>query len=247
MSQDEPYASKIPIMIAATNCPSGNQKKILILSYSFSGQTSGLLRQIEGSLVQEGHQVFKERITLCSPLKFPTSSIISCLKMMVTTFLRCREPIQELSPSCHQQFDLILLAGPTWSYNPSGPILSLIDRDGASLFKGQVVLPVISCRGYWRFHLYGLARMLKRCGAIIPNTIVFSHPHKEPWRTIGVFLKIAGKAPERWPLLKRHYTHFGHSKEQQEEACRFGSLIGQALRQGQPLSTIDFATSVAIY
>ncbi|MDD5757850.1 MAG: hypothetical protein PHI06_02070 [Desulfobulbaceae bacterium] len=233
--------------MAATNCPTGNQKKILILSYSFSGQTSGLLRQIQGALIEAGHQVHKERITPCRPLKFPTGSIISCLKMMVTTFLRFRVPIQELSPICQQSFDLVLLAGPTWSYNPSGPILALIDRDGPSLFKGQVVLPVISCRGYWRVHLFGLTRMLQRCGASIPNSMVFSHPHKEPWRTIGVFLKISGKSPERWPLLRRYYSHFGHSREQQEEACRFGSLLGQALRQGQPLSTIDFATSLAIF
>lgn len=200
---------------------------------------------MQASLLQEGHLVTKERIIPLQPLKFPTSSILSCLTMMVTTFLRLRVPIQELSLSCRQSYDLIILAGPTWSYNPSGPILSLLDRDGASLFKGQVVLPVISCRGYWRLHSFGLNRMLKGCGAIIPNTIVFSHPHKEPWRTIGVFLKIAGKAPERWPLLRRYYTHFGHSKGQQEEAARFGSLIGQALQRGASLSTIDFATAAA--
>jgi hypothetical protein len=233
-------------MLAVTNFSPKNQKKILILSYSFSGQTNGLLRQIQGTLAQEGHLVIKEKITPCQPLKFPTSSMISCLRMMVTTFLRLRVSIQELSPTCYQQFDLILLAGPTWSYNPSGPILALLDRDGAALFKGQSVLPVISCRGYWRLHSYGLNRILKRYGANIPNTIVFSHPHKEPWRTIGVFLKIAGKAPDRWPLLRRYYSHFGHSKEQQDEAARFGSLISQALKQGQSLSTINFTTSVAI-
>lgn len=232
--------------MAANDCHPDTQKRVLVLSYSFSGQTSGLLRQIQASLLQEGHLVVKERITPCQPLKFPTSSIAACLKMMVTTFLRLRVPIQELSSNCRQQFDLIILAGPTWSYNPSGPILSLLDRDGATLFKGQTVLPVISCRGYWRLHSYGLHRMLKRCGAIIPNTIVFSHPHQEPWRTIGVFLKIAGKSPERWPILGRYYPHFGHSKEQQEEAARFGTLIGHALAHGQPLSDIDFRTAAAL-
>lgn len=232
--------------MAATDCPADNQKKILILSYSFSGQTSGLLRQMQASLLQEGHLVVKERISPCQPLKFPTSSIAACLKMMLTTFLRLRVPIQPLSAICFQQFDLILLAGPTWSYNPSGPILALLDRDGAKLFKGQAVLPVISCRGYWRLHSYGLNRMLEGCGATIPTTIVFSHPHSEPWRTIGVFLKIAGKSPERWPLLSRYYRHFGHSKEQQEEATRFGTLIGQALTHGQLLSEIDFKTATAL-
>jgi len=232
--------------MAATDSPANNQKKILILSYSFSGQTSGLLRQIQAALLQEGHLVVKERITPCQPLKFPTSSIAACLKMMLTTFLRLRVPIQPLSALCRQHFDLIMLAGPTWSYNPSGPILSLLDRDGGTLFKGQTVLPVISCRGYWRLHSYGLKRMLQHCGATIPNTIVFSHPHQEPWRTLGVFLKIAGKSPERWPVLGRYYRHFGHSKEQQEEAARFGSLIGQTLARGQSLSAIDFKSPTAL-
>lgn len=233
-------------MIAVNHHPSDRQQRVLILSYSFSGQTSGLLRQIQTALVQEGHQVVKERITPCEPLKFPTSSVASCLAMMITTFFRQRVPIQPLPPSCFEPFDLILLGGPTWSYNPSGPILSLLDRDGTSLFQGRTVLPVISCRGYWRLHHYGLTRMLKRCGAVVPNTIVFSHPHQEPWRTIGVFLKIAGKSPERWPLLNRYYPHFGHSREQQEEASRFGTMIGQALRQGRSLDALSFTTGLAL-
>lgn len=228
------------------NRPPDNRKRVLILSYSFSGQTSGLLRQMQVALEQEGHLVVKERITPREPLKFPTASVLACLKMMITTFLRQRVPIQELQPVCREPFDLILLGGPTWSYNPSGPILSLLDRDGPTLFKGQTVLPVISCRGYWRLHSYGLSRMLKQCGASIPNRIIFSHPNTEPWRTIGVFLKIAGKSPERWPLLNRFYPHFGHSKDQQEEAARFGTLIGQALRQGRPLSEPDFKSTVSL-
>lgn len=226
--------------------PSEHQKKILILSYSFSGQTSGLVRQIQAALIQEGHQVIKERLTPSHPLKFPTSSVLSCLKMMFTTFLRQRVAIQPLSADCHQAFDLIILAGPTWSYNPSGPILSLLDRDGEALFKNQVVLPLISCRGYWRLHRYGLIRALSRYGATVPNTLVFTHPNQEPWRTIGVFLKISGLTPERWPILRRYYPHFGHSKEQQEEAAHLGSLIGQALRQNQSLSGILLRTPLAM-
>jgi len=235
-----------PLMIAVNNCPAVSNKRVLILSYSFSGQTSCLLRQLQTSLAQEGHLVVKERITPCEPLKFPTDSFASCLKMMITTFLRLRVPIQPLPPTCREPYDLVILGGPTWSYNPSGPILSLLDRDGQTLFRNQTVLPVISCRGYWRLHYHGLSRMLRRCGATVPNVIIFSHPSPEPWRTIGVFLKISGKSPERWPFLSRYYPHFGHSKGQQEEAAHFGTLIGQALSQGRPLSDLDFTTAMAL-
>ncbi|MDP2107055.1 MAG: hypothetical protein Q8J76_13755 [Desulfobulbaceae bacterium] len=228
------------------NFPIDTSKKILILSYSFSGQTSGLLRQLQTTLQQEGHEVVKERIIPVTPLKFPTGSFSSCFKMMLTTFIRQRVPILPLPSTCFEYYDLILLGGPTWSYNPSGPVLELLDRNGRALFKGQTVLPVISCRGYWRLHYYGLTHILKRCGARIPNRIIFSHPNEEPWRTLGVFLKIAGKSPERWPILNRYYPHFGHSKEQQEEAANFGTILGKALRVGIPLSTLEFKTDLAL-
>ena len=88
--------------------------------------------------------------------------------------------------------------------------------------------------------------MLAKCGARFSNLIVFTHPSKEPWRTIGVFLKIAGKAPERSRFLSRHYNRFGHSNEQMEEAFRFGVQIGQSLRGGPPLGKINFKTDLAL-
>ena len=90
---------------------------------------------------------------------------------------------------------------PAW-HSPHGPVLDLIDRFGPRLFRDRQVIPLISCRGYWRMHWWGLRQLLRNCGALVPNLIVFSHPAPEPWRTVGVFLKIVGKAPERSRLLQ---------------------------------------------
>lgn len=225
---------------------SARSKRILIIYYSFSGQTNSLLRGLGKTLGTKGHKVAWEKLEPVQPLRFPVNGFLPCIKMMLTTFLRRRVPIKNISSQCEKNFNLIILAGPTWSYNPSGPILSLLDRDGANIFHGKTVLPLISCRGYWRLHWIGLRKILKKCGADVPNLLVFSHPNKEPWRTIGVFLKIAGKTPERFPLLGKYYTKFGHSKEQQKEAQHFGSLIGDALSENTPLDTLDFKTPQAI-
>jgi len=222
------------------------QKKILIICYSFSGQTNGLLRRLQSALEAQGHLVTRERLATDPPLRFPVGNFPSTIKMMLTTFVRCRVPIQEISPACKEKHDLIILAGPTWSYNPSGPILSLIDRDGPQLFAGQTVLPLISCRGYWRCHWWGLKQLLSKCGAKLPNNMVFSHPNPEPWRTIGVFLKIAGRTPERVPWLSKHYSRFGHSRSQQDEAERFGTILGQALSKGTSLEELDFRNPLAL-
>ena len=96
-------------------------------------------------------------------------------------------------------------------------------------------------------HKFGLEKMLKKCGATVPNCIVFSHPSPEPWRTIGVFLKIAGKAPERAPFLSKFYKRYGHSREQHDEAAKFGTIIAQTLKQGKSIADIDFHTKKAIF
>lgn len=211
---------------------------MLMLYYSFSGQTSSLLYRFASGLKRQGVEVVAERLHPVEPLRFPLNSFFATIKMMLTTFLRFRVPIQELSPDCSQEFDLIVLAGPTWSYNPSGPVLALLDRDGKRLFAGRKVLPLISCRGYWRMHWYGLRRLLRRCGAEVPGKFVFAHPTLEPWRTVGVFLKIAGKMPERSRFMGRHYKRYGHSHEQQKVAFQLGRQVGEALVLNRPLGNI---------
>ena len=213
--------------------------KVLILYYSLSAQTSGLVHRLGAGLEAQGVHLVCERLQPLFPCKFPIGTVPATLFMMLSTFLRARMPIQPLPPGCWEHYDLIVLAGPTWSYNPSGPVLSLLDRDGARLFAGRQVLPLISCRGYWRMHWLSLRFQLARCGAKVVGKMIFAHPSKEPWRTIGVFLKLAGRVPERSPWLGRYYPRYGHSREQQEEAFAFGAAIGQALQRGDSLANLS--------
>jgi hypothetical protein len=212
---------------------------VLILYYSFSGQTSGLLNNLSNGLKAQGLEVTLEKLRPLNPPRFPLGSVAATFKMMLLTALRQRLPIREPSELVWAGYDLLILAGPTWSYNPSGPVLDLLDRFGPRLFSGRTVIPLISCRGYWRLHWLGLKRMLQHCGARVPNRMIFAHPTAEPWRTIGVFLKIAGKAPERSKLLGFHYQRYGHSKEQLIEAERLGEILGQALIAGTALEGLD--------
>jgi multimeric flavodoxin WrbA len=223
--------------------PENDPPRVLLLYYSFSGQTTGLLNNLGGGLRQEGVEVTFVRLRPVSPLRFPVGSISGTLKMMLATSLRLRVPIHEPEEAAWEDYDLILLGGPTWSYNPSGPILDLIDRYGPKLFREQTVIPIISCRGYWRMHWYGIKKLLQKCGAKIANRIIFSHPTPEPWRTLGVFLKIAGKAPERSKMLGKHYCRYGHSKQQLLEAENLGTNIANCLKNKQPLESLDLETS----
>ena len=226
--------------------PTDTGKKVLVVYFSFSSQTNNLIQALCSGLEKEGVSVVRERLLPVKPLRFPIGSIGGTLRMMVETFLRKRLPIEQISPSCFDHYDLIILAGPTWSYNPSGPILALFDRDGERLFRGKKVLPLISCRGYWRMHWWGLKSLLRGCGARVVNVMVFSHPNPEPWRTIGVFLKLAGRIPEKKSWFAGKYRKYGHTTKQIKEARHFGQMIGSELVQGgENLQQLDFATAIA--
>ena len=208
-------------------------KRVLILYYSYTNQTKNLLNALAQGLEEQWVEVVWEQLRHIDSLRFPIGTVWGTLVMMVLTFLRKRFPIQPISESCFSRWDLIILAGPTWSYNPSGPLLALFDRDGRSLFQDQLVLPLISCRGYWRAHLFGLKRLLQRCGARTTTPLVFSHPTPEPWRTIGVFLRLAGKTPHNTSSrFRRFYPRYGHSREQIIHAREIGGRLAAYIHGG---------------
>ncbi len=222
------------------------KKRILIVSYSYSHQTRNLLKNLVIGLEESEIEIVWERLLPLQELRFPIGTIPSTVLMMSQTFFRKRYPVQPVDPKIFDQWDLILLAGPTWSYNPSGVVLSFLDRDGDRLFNGQAVLPLISCRGYWRVHFWGLRSLLKKCGAkCVCSPIVFTHPNSEPWNTIGVFLKLAGKMPERgksW--FRKHYPKYGHSRLQMGTAYELGQKLGQDLTSGKDPEELRFETPV---
>jgi hypothetical protein len=216
------------------------------LYYSFSSQTKNILQSLTEGLESKSIEVVTERLEPVKQLRFPIGSIPDTIEMMILTFFRMRVPIQPVSRHCFDTYDLILLAGPTWSYNPSGPILRLFDLYGKELFSSKNVIPLISCRGYWRVHWYGLKSLLRKCGASVNNLIVFSHPSPEPWRTIGVFLKLAGRNPEKIAWMRKFYRKYGHTRKQLAEARRFGCMLGEAIKKDQNLSSLNFKTSLSL-
>lgn len=222
------------------------KKRVLILSYSYSHQTRNLLKKLVVGLNESDIDLTWERLVAEQEMRFPIGSVSATLLLMVQTFFRKRFPVKAVNPKIFCQWDLIILAGPTWSYNPSGIILSFLDRDGEKLFAGQEVLPLISCRGYWRVHYWGVRSLLRKCGARnVASPIVFNHPTAEPWNTIGVFLKLAGKMPESgkgW--FRKFYPKYGHSRAQIKTAYELGKEIGKDLNSGKAASQLSFETPI---
>lgn len=222
------------------------KKKVLILYYSFSSQSRNILNHIGEGMIEAGIEVHWEQIRLLEPRRFPIGSYFGTIKAMATTFFRKRVAINNIDPEHRCEWDLVILGGPTWSFQPSGPVLSLIDREKNRFFAGKRILPVISCRAYYAWHYRTLKKMLKK--SLVHNQpLVFMHTIKEPWCTLGLFLKLAGKMPEsgkNW--FSRYYPKYGHTRQQLENAYQLGVIIGQRMLTGQDLDTIEFSVPVSL-
>ncbi len=187
---------------------------------------------------QEGGEVVMVRLHPLKNMTFPFPSLLSTLWMMFRTCFRVRDKVAEHT-ALDEDFDAVLIGGPTWSYSPSGPVLAWLDREGRSVLSGRKTLPLISCRGYWKLHYRALNRAILAMGGKPLSPLIFTHPVKEPWRSIGVFLSLIGKQPQKMPVIGKRYPRYGHSPEQIEDARRLGSTFAGMLRKSQSRDTIS--------
>ena len=209
------------------------KKRVLIIYYSFTQQTKLQLKQFIAGLESCEIEVTLERIEPIHPYEFPFRTNYRLALAMIETFFQRRMEIQPVSAQCIGNWDRVILAGPTWSYHPSGPVLDFLDRFGREICADKIVIPFISCRSYWRWHYRTLQARLQKNGASVEEPIVFTHPIREPWRIIGLVLQLRGKMIRRdksW--FRKHYPGYGHNKEQGLEAMRKGKEIAEKLLSG---------------
>ncbi len=189
------------------------KKLALIIYYTFSNQTAKLVHHMRKGLREEGINVETVKLLPDERLSFPLHSIQRTVAMMLKTFFRKRVRIRPVDGSPIETADLLVLAGPTWSYNPSGPVLYFLDQYG-ELLSNKNVLPVISCRKYWRSHFRYLEKKISSRGGTCLEPIVCTHNVSEPWSTIGTFMTIAGINPRHHAFMRKHYPRYGHSPVQ---------------------------------
>jgi len=204
--------------------------KVLIVYYSFTQQTRLLVRNFAEGLEQQGFECVLERLIPLQGYDLPFVNTFSLMMAMTETFFRKRMPIRELSSSCFEHYDCVVLAGPTWSYYPSGPVLQFLDSHGEEVCAQRPVVPLISCRSYWRIHFRYLKKKLTRFRAQVEPPVVFIHPVKEPWRVLGLLMQLRGKMMRKkdsW--FRKRYPGYGHTKEQGEQARVAGENLGRNL------------------
>jgi len=191
---------------------------------------NGLVKGLE----EGGAEVWIEQLRPLQPLPFPTGSYFKAFRLMTAAFFRRPVAISQPDRRCYGRWDLVICAGPTWSYNPSGPMLYFLETYAGELLAQQSVVPLICCRTYWRLHERVMRRLLLAAGSRVLQPVVFRHPLPGFWCAIGVFVKLAGKMPRFLrPILQSHCPRFGFTAQQIDEAKAIGRKLAQSLQGGE--------------
>ena len=124
-------------------------KKILVIYFSQSGQQMRILESLTRPFSDAGHQVIFEELKPMERFPFPWSAY-EFFNAFPETFTQQPIPLQALSASTHQDFDLVIIGYQPWFLTPSRPVSSFLQsKEGRRILQNQHVVTVLGCRNMW--------------------------------------------------------------------------------------------------
>ncbi|OAJ94049.1 flavodoxin family protein [Vibrio bivalvicida] len=202
-------------------------KKVLVISYSQSGQLSQFVKSATEPLNQSDEiQVDYHILEPVKPYPYPWT--------FYSFFDAFPEAIYmngcELKPAPHlsDDYDLIIIGYTVWFLAPATPITGFLRTDQAKqLLKDKPVVTLIACRDMWVMAQEKMKSLIKDCGGhLIDNAVLTDQSG-----TIYSFV-----TTPRWMLTGKKdpfwvFPAAGVSKQDITESARFGTRLVSALSQ----------------
>jgi len=209
------------------------KKRILVVSYSQTGQLSRLVDSVCGPLrAATGCEVVAERIAPQVPYPFPWP-FLRFLDVFPESVYLDPPPMRPLSLAPDADFDLVILAYQVWFLSPSLPITGFLTSSaGRRLLAGKPVITLIACRNMWLTAQETVKRLLSQAGARLLDNVVLvdAAPALATFITTPRWL-LTGNPGRPSGLLPRA----GVSDRDIAAARRFGDAIAAALRDDREL------------
>ncbi len=205
-----------------------NTKKVLLISYSQTGQLSELAHAIISPLeANKNIQIFHKIIKPVKPYPFPWN-FIDFMNTFPESVLLVPCDIEAMEDD-DTEFDLVILAYQVWFLSPSIPVTAFMKSDYAKkALKGKPVITVIGCRNMWIMAQEKMKKMLQDIEATLIDNIVVI----DQGSSLSTFITtprwmMTGKKNGFWGI----FPEAGIVKEEIENASRFGSAILKGLMQ----------------
>jgi hypothetical protein len=160
---------------AAPNSPS--IKRVLALSYSQTGQLDRIAARILEPLRQDAAiAVHVETLRPARPYPFPWT-FFSFLDAFPECAHMVPPPMQSLTLTGDEDFDLVILPYQVWFLAPSLPVTAFMKNPVTKrLLAGKPVVTVIACRNMWMLAQDKMRTLLEACGARLADNVVLVDP-----------------------------------------------------------------------
>lgn len=152
-------------------------KRVLVLSYSQTGQLGRIVERIIEPLRADGDiAVHVEPLRPLRPFPFPWK-FFSFLDAFPECAHMVAPPMQPLSLTGDEDFDLVILPYQVWFLAPSLPIVGFLKNPLAGkLLAGKPVVTVIACRNMWMLAQDKMRQLLDACGARLIDNVALVDP-----------------------------------------------------------------------
>ena len=154
-------------------------KRILVVSYSQSGQLSRIVDRILAPLLADASiEVYTEHLQPRPAFPFPWS-FRRFLDVFPESALQIPGEIEPLTLTGDEQFDLIILPYQVWFLAPSQPVVAFMRNPVArKVLAGKPVVTVIACRNMWLLAQEKMKTLIAAAGAhLIDNVALTDNAH----------------------------------------------------------------------
>ena len=201
-------------------------KKVLVISYSQTGQLTRLVENVTRPFMSEPSiEVTWREIKPKKPYPFPWQFMTFMDTFPESVYLDPCE-LESFEPDTNE-YDLVILAYQVWFLSPSIPVTSFLKSDYAKeKLKNKPVITLIGCRNMWIMAQEKMKTLLGNIGAKLIDNIVLV----DQGSSLATFITtprwmMSGKKDALWGIFPKA----GISEEALRSASRFGYAIKQAL------------------
>jgi hypothetical protein len=222
-------------VLPPADAASAPRKRVLVITYSQTGQLGAVLERILAPLRQADAgadiniDIHVETLKPQKPFPFPWPIL-----QFFDTFPECVHldpaPIQPVSLQGDEDFDLVIVSYQVWFLAPSQPVVAFLRSPEAKrLLAGKPVVTVIACRNMWLMAQEKMKDLLANLGARLIDNVVLT----DTAPTMATLV-----TTPRWVLTGKRDAFLGLppagvNPAEIARCSRFGWALRDALRDGR--------------
>lgn len=212
--------------------PQVRRPRVLLLYYSYTGQSQKVLEAAGEVFRERGYDVTTAPIEFTDPRyaerfsRFPMRSVWpDFLGMLPAQTLQRTGDIRTPDAVRSGDYDLICIGSPTWWSTVSMPLRSFLkSHEARNLLEGKRFAVFVVCRRKWRGNLAGVRKLAEKKGGRYLDGIHFTYPGSELSSMLSLTSYLgSGQYKDRYLGIKLPPTNI--STDQLEESRRFAARI----------------------